>query len=111
MLDNVAAAILAMERPPLIGLRGHSDTVGSRSDNLRLARRRATTVRDELVARGVPAHVFVVSAAGEDDLIVPTADETAEPLNRFVGVWEIISPTERALRKEEARTHPSNLVC
>jgi outer membrane protein OmpA-like peptidoglycan-associated protein len=73
---------------------GHADRTGSATSNLRLSLRRAETVRDALVARGAPESLFVVSGAGEDDPLVPTADGVAEPQNRYVTI------TPRALKQE-----------
>lgn len=108
ILDTVAAAILTIHPRPHILLRGYSDTLGSRAANLRLAWRRARAARDYLVAHGVPRRLLVLAAAGEDDLIVQTPDETAEPLNRFVGIAEIVGPAERERRAHEP---PSDIVC
>jgi len=61
---------------------GHADTSGSASYNVGLSNRRARTVADALVARGVPGGALAVEGRGETDLARPTADGVREPLNR-----------------------------
>lgn len=63
---------------------GHTERLGSSTDNLNLSLRRAEAVRDALIARGMPKTLMVVRGAGEDDPLIPTADGVAEPQNNFV---------------------------
>lgn len=83
--DFASAVASASVSPRRIDLRGHTDTLGSPDYNLDLSRRRAEAVRDALVEAGVEAE-FNVEGAGETDLTRPTADGTAEPLNRRVTI-------------------------
>ena len=69
-----------------IVISGHTDTVGSKEYNYRLALERARTMSDILVANGaVPDHIKVTSH-GEGNLLVKTPDDVAEPGNRRVEV-------------------------
>jgi OmpA family len=68
---------------------GHTDTVGSATYNLELSQRRADAVASELIRDGVPATDIVTIGRGEEDLLVPTADNVPEPRNRRV---EIVVP-------------------
>ncbi|MBY0396997.1 MAG: OmpA family protein, partial [Thermoleophilia bacterium] len=77
-----AAQYAASGRPTSILVVGHADTSGSAQYNEGLAQRRARTVADALVARGVNSGVLRVDARGERDLARPTADGVREPLNR-----------------------------
>jgi outer membrane protein OmpA-like peptidoglycan-associated protein/opacity protein-like surface antigen len=81
-----AAAYAASGRPTSIVVVGHADTSGSKSYNEGLSSRRARTVADALVARGVNSGVLRVDARGEREqnprLDRPTADGVREPLNR-----------------------------
>jgi outer membrane protein OmpA-like peptidoglycan-associated protein/outer membrane protein W len=77
-----AAQYAASGRPTSIVVVGHADTSGSAQYNEGLAQRRARTVADALVARGVNSGVLRVDARGERDLARPTADGVREPLNR-----------------------------
>ena len=77
-----AAQYAASGRPTSILVVGHADTSGSAQYNEGLAQRRARTVADALVARGVNSGALRVDARGERDLARPTADGVREPLNR-----------------------------
>jgi outer membrane protein OmpA-like peptidoglycan-associated protein len=69
-----------------ISVIGHTDTAGSKEYNLTLSTKRAQTVRDLLVEKGVDASIIQVSSYGEANLLVPTADNVKEPRNRRVEV-------------------------
>jgi outer membrane protein OmpA-like peptidoglycan-associated protein len=68
----------------VISVVGHTDTVGSESYNYDLGQRRAEAVAAELTRLGVPASAISTTSRGEQDLLVPTADEVREPQNRRV---------------------------
>ena len=61
---------------------GHTDSSGSTRYNDKLSKRRANSVKDGLVARGVPAEWIREESRGESDLLVKTADNVREPANR-----------------------------
>lgn len=61
---------------------GHADRSGPAAYNVRLSARRAQTVRDALVARGISADMISTEAFGETAPAKPTADGVREPLNR-----------------------------
>lgn len=87
--QSVLAAIQAAlrERPaPELVVTGHTDRVGSVDANDRLALARAESVRELLVAAGMPREAISVAGRGEREPEVPTADEVAEPRNRRVEV-------------------------
>ncbi len=65
---------------------GHTDTSGSAEYNIGLSERRASVVRDALVARGVGAGSITTQARGEADLARATRDGVREPLNRRTAV-------------------------
>ncbi len=65
---------------------GHTDRAGAADANDRLSLVRANSVRDLLVAAGVPANVITVAGRGEREPLVPTADDVAEPRNRRVEI-------------------------
>ncbi len=75
------------ERPvPAVVAIGHTDTTGTAPSNYQLGLRRATRVRDLLVAAGLDAALISVTSAGEAELLIPTPDETPEPRNRRVEI-------------------------
>jgi outer membrane protein OmpA-like peptidoglycan-associated protein len=53
---------------------------------LLLSTERARHVRDQLVEKGVDAELISVTSHGEDNPLIPTPDEVAEPKNRRVEV-------------------------
>ncbi len=61
---------------------GHTDTSGSTEYNMGLSERRASVVRDALVAGGLNSSMIRTESRGETDLAKPTADGVREPLNR-----------------------------
>ncbi|MDD4355888.1 MAG: OmpA family protein [Smithellaceae bacterium] len=69
-----------------IVISGHTDTVGEKEYNYKLALDRAQVTSEILVASGsVRAHISVTSH-GEGNPLIKTADEIAEPKNRRVEV-------------------------
>jgi outer membrane protein OmpA-like peptidoglycan-associated protein len=65
---------------------GHTDTSGAAEYNVGLSERRASVVRDALVARGMSAGGVTTQARGENDLARATRDGVREPLNRRTAV-------------------------
>ncbi|MGE0741927.1 MAG: OmpA family protein [Hyphomonadaceae bacterium] len=65
---------------------GHTDTSGSTAYNQGLSERRASVVRDALVARGIAAGSITSQARGETELARATRDGVREPLNRRTAV-------------------------
>jgi OmpA-OmpF porin, OOP family len=69
-----------------ISLVGKADRAGTDPYNMKLSERRADTVRDALVADGIPADRIDVNWVGEREPPVPTADGVREPRNRVVTI-------------------------
>ena len=63
---------------------GHTDRTGTAAYNMRLSARRAETVGQALIERGIPAEDIRLEAMGEEDPLVPTEDGVPEPQNRRV---------------------------
>jgi outer membrane protein OmpA-like peptidoglycan-associated protein len=75
------------QRPaPDVSVIGHTDTTGDEKSNVELGMRRAVLIRDLLVKAGLDATQVEVASHGEADLLVRTADDTAEARNRRVEV-------------------------
>jgi outer membrane protein OmpA-like peptidoglycan-associated protein len=75
------------QRPlPDVYVIGHTDTVGEYRTNDRLSGQRAETVKGFLVGIGIPAERIQTAGRGERELIIPTGDDTDEPLNRRVEI-------------------------
>jgi outer membrane protein OmpA-like peptidoglycan-associated protein len=69
-----------------IEVNGHADRSGSPQHNQTRSVRRAEAVAAELVRRGVPRNEIVTRGFGEQNPLVPTADDVREPQNRRVEI-------------------------
>ena len=95
-LTPAAASVLgklgrALASPSLAGYRfrieGHTDTVGTPEQNKALSQARAEKVAAFLETQfGVTSDRLEPVGLGEDGLLVPTPEQTAEPRNRRVHV-------------------------
>jgi OOP family OmpA-OmpF porin len=86
VLDAVAAELKKRGDVSHVKVVGHADTSGPNKYNRKLGLRRANTVKDSLVKRGVPAETLMVDTRGEDELLVKTADNVREPANRRANI-------------------------
>jgi outer membrane protein OmpA-like peptidoglycan-associated protein len=84
-LADILAAIRARASTS-VGVVGHSDTLGESADNHRLSLQRAAAVSALLVQNGVPASHIESTSHGEENLLIKTGDDVAEPRNRRVEV-------------------------
>ena len=78
--------LVKTRQAPDVAVVGHTDTTGTPAGNFELGLKRATTVRNLLIAAGLAASAIDVTSFGEADLLVPTADETLEARNRRVEI-------------------------
>jgi outer membrane protein OmpA-like peptidoglycan-associated protein len=65
---------------------GHTDTVASNKYNLKLSERRAKTVSNLLVSKGVDKSIIEMGFYGEERLLITTPDNVNEQGNRRVEV-------------------------
>jgi len=80
-------AVQVAQRPAVeIVAIGHTDSVGSDQQNDALSLQRAERVRQELIRLGVSPDRILAVGRGKRELLVPTADEVAEPRNRRVEI-------------------------
>lgn len=70
----------------VINLVGKADRSGTNDYNLGLSQRRATTVRNALLANGLSGTQITQEAVGEGQPEVPTDDGVREPRNRVVNI-------------------------
>ena len=69
-LDQYIANVNTTEAREQISLTGHTDAKGSDAYNYQLGMRRAQTVQDYMISRGVPAEDIVsVESRGEQDML------------------------------------------
>lgn len=93
VIDGLAEAIKAI---PSTGLRfevaGFTDNKGSTAGNVRLSQRRASAVRQRLVAAGISASRIDAIGFGEDQPIADNATDSGRAQNRRIEI-QVIDPT------------------
>ncbi len=81
-LDCMAAA--EIDQPVTILLQGHTDSIGSASDNQELGERRAQAAAFYLQAHGVDSSQLIESSAGEASPVAPNRNPLGRAANRRV---------------------------
>ncbi len=81
-----AAQAFKAQKAARADVSGHADRSGSAAYNDKLSSLRAEAVGEALVKQGVPEAAITISAFGESDLAVTTADGAKEPRNRRVTI-------------------------
>lgn len=89
------AATTQANRNVKVSVVGHTDTAGSASYNYALGGRRAEAVQKMLIENGIPASQIIAVSAGEEDLKVPTPNNTPNAENRRVRVVKEVQYTEQ----------------
>lgn len=85
VLDEVRAEIA--KRPGAeVQVTGHTDTVGSDSDNDALSKKRAEEILNLLAGKGFDRSIMSAVGRGERELKEPTADNVSSAVNRRVEV-------------------------
>jgi len=90
VLDRVAAFLLK-NRKYVVEIQGHTDSTGPMQYNMKLSERRAASVKDYLVGRGVSAARFTVKGFGPHEPLVENDTAANRALNRRVD----FRPSER----------------
>jgi len=88
-LDSAIQAIIEETKQRgnfVVDVVGHTDRVGSRNSNVKLARARARVLYERMIAAGMDKSRIKLISKGELDPIIRTQDEVAEPRNRRVEV-------------------------
>lgn len=86
---DLAARLFRDIHPALMYSIGHSDAVGDEFSNVLLSAERARTVKQALVARGIPADRLYIQAFGESDPI-SRSDPNAPENRRVVVQWHVL---------------------
>lgn len=84
-LQKVLAELRSRPVPDVVVI-GHTDTVGAADANDKLSLQRAERVKGLLSGIGIAAERIQATGRGERELLVPTADNVAEPRNRRVEI-------------------------
>lgn len=99
-LDSVSASLVKYPNS-IVDVYGHTDTVGSASSNQALSERRAQSVSNYLISRGVSAARLRWQGFGETQLRIQTGDNVNEPLNRRVEI-KVIPFDQKDVQEAEA---------
>jgi len=81
-LDQIADALRGKEQP--IVVYGFTDNVGTRDNNMDLSQKRAQSVRDYLVTKGLPQDLITAQGKGPDDPISDNNSLEGRASNRRV---------------------------
>ncbi|MCI0601049.1 MAG: OmpA family protein [Beijerinckiaceae bacterium] len=85
LLDQ-ASRLYREGKPIVMILTGSADATGAAASNLKLSQRRADSVLQGLVSRGIPVERFQLVAKGETDPVVPEQTGVSEERNRRVEI-------------------------
>jgi outer membrane protein OmpA-like peptidoglycan-associated protein len=97
VLDKVAETLIDYNQT-VIQVAGHTDSTGSRDYNMKLSERRANSVKNYLVSRGVPAQRLDTIGAGPDYPVADNSTEAGRAENRRVELT-IVPVTEDNIQK------------
>ncbi|NIC04090.1 OmpA family protein [Billgrantia bachuensis] len=88
-LDQVASTL--RENPRMrVSIEGHTDSVGSNQYNMDLSQRRADSVRDFLVSRGIDTNRMTTRGYGEEQPVATNETDAGRAQNRRVEInnWD-----------------------
>ena len=85
ILNQVAEQVSAIELETLIAT-GHTDSTGPDAYNQKLSERRANSVKEYLVSRGIPADRIYTEGKGESEPVATNATREGRAQNRRVEI-------------------------
>jgi outer membrane protein OmpA-like peptidoglycan-associated protein len=91
-LDQVAEALKNQADHKMV-VEGHTDSQGTESSNMELGQRRAQSVRDYLVSRGVPSEIISSVGIGQGRPVGDNSTAAGRAQNRRVEI--IVQPVEK----------------
>ena len=86
LLDDLAAALTAHAELKKLQIEGHTDNVGGAEYNQDLSQRRAQSVVDYLVGRGIAPTRLVAHGYGMDKPVAPNNTSLGRAKNRRVAI-------------------------
>ena len=103
LLDLVAEVLLGNPEALSIEVQGHTDAQGDAAYNQTLSDKRAASVRDYLVGKGIGEQRLVAKGYGESQLLTQGTDPVDHATNRRV-VFQILSWDDKALAKRQEKS-------
>jgi len=85
LIPDVLSAIEARKSKD-VTIVGHTDRVGTREANYKLGLERVEAIKAILVSKGADPAGIEVASHGEDNPLIKTEDEVAEPRNRRIEI-------------------------
>ena len=85
MLDQVASQVDTINLETLIAT-GHTDSIGTEAYNLKLSQRRADTVKNYLISRGISADRIYVEGKGESMPVASNSTREGRAQNRRIEI-------------------------
>jgi len=82
-----AIKIIEKRRPCMVDVIGHTDTVGTSENNIKISLTRATYVKNLIDKIGVNVQSLAIKGFGEEDLLIQTKDNKSEAKNRNVEIF------------------------
>ncbi len=83
-LDEIADALRGKEQPMVVF--GFTDNVGTRDNNMDLSVKRAASVRDYLVTKGIPQDLITAQGKGPDSPVSDNSSVEGRAANRRVEI-------------------------
>ncbi|ADU92080.1 outer membrane protein OmpA [Taylorella equigenitalis] len=91
VLDQIAEQVKLLTLESLITV-GHTDSIGTNAYNQKLSERRAATVKNYLIDKGVPAEQIIASGRGETQPIADNRTREGRAQNRRVDIEMVGTP-------------------
>ena len=83
VLDQVAEQVRGLQLEAIIAV-GYTDAIGTDAYNLKLSQRRAQTVKDYLISKGIPADLIYTEGKGKADPVATNKTAAGRAENRRV---------------------------
>jgi outer membrane protein OmpA-like peptidoglycan-associated protein len=91
-LDQIADALRGKEQPMVVF--GFTDNVGTRDFNMDLSQKRANSVRDYLVQKGIPQDLITAQGKGPDQPVSENTSVEGRSANRRVEI--VVQPKKKS---------------
>ncbi|HHB94693.1 MAG TPA: OmpA family protein [Campylobacterales bacterium] len=84
---NIALKSIQNRSPCMVDIIGHTDTMGSNEQNIKVSLKRAKYISSIIKKMNIKVEALSTKGYGEEDLLVKTADNIAQEKNRAVEIF------------------------